>query len=192
MGRVIGLVAAVVFFTACAGPLRGMVEIVTPPAVAPPVGQATIVFLRPSGLGYAIASSVFELRGDDEVFVGHVPAKRKLVHHVDPGPKRFMVVSEAADFMQAELVAGRTYYALVTPRMGVWRARFSLRPITQAELDGEEFRQWLEECVWVQTTDEARDWARRNVGSVREKKIEYLRKWDPRDDKPTLSAADGR
>jgi hypothetical protein len=76
--------------------------------------------------------------------------------------------------------------------MGAWRARFSLRPITAGELDGKEFQEWRDECVWVQTTDEAREWVRRHASSVQAKKVEYLRKWEPRTDKPTLRASDGR
>jgi hypothetical protein len=169
-----------------------MKEVPGQAVAAPPAGKASIVFLRPSMLGYAIASSVFELRPAGDVFIGHVPAKKKLVHHVAPGPVRFMVVSEAADFMQADLEAGKTYYALVTPRMGLWRARFSLRPVTAPELGGKEFQEWFDECTWVETTDEARDWARRNAPSVEEKKVEYLKKWEPRTDKPALKGSDGR
>jgi hypothetical protein len=190
--RLVGVLLAAVVVSACAGPLRGMKEGPGAQDAAPAPGKAAIVFMRPSGMGYAIASSVFELRPEGDVFIGHVPAKKKLVHHVAPGPVRFMVVSEAADFMQADLEAGKTYYALVTPRMGMWRARFSLRPVHASELGGAELKEWLEECTWVETTDEARDWARRNAGSVQEKKAEYLQKWEPRADKPTLNAADGR
>ena len=96
------------------------------------------------------------------------------------------------DFMQADLEAGKTYYALVTPRIGAWRARFSLRPITASELRGKEFQEWFEECTWVETTDDARGWARQHASSVQQKKAEYLQKWEPRTDKPTLSASDGR
>jgi hypothetical protein len=169
-----------------------MKDIPAPAEVGRVPGKASVVFMRPSLLGAAIASSVFELRSPDDVFVGHVPAKKKLVHHVAPGPVRFMVVSEAADFMQADLEAGKTYYVLVTPRVGWWRARFSLRPITAEELGGKQFQEWFDDCAWIETTDEARGWARQNASSVQEKKVEYLQKWEPRTDKPTLKASDGR
>lgn len=194
MNRYVGCAALLILsLSACAGPLRGMREIADgAPSTAPPSGKASVVFMRPSTLGYAIASSVFEIRDGRDVFVGHVPAKHKLVHHTDPGAMRFMVVSEAADFLQAELEAGKTYYVLVTPRFGVWRARFSLRPVPSTELDATEFREWFDGCVWVETTDEARDWARRSAASVAQKKEEYLKKWEPRTDKPSLWASDGR
>jgi hypothetical protein len=169
-----------------------MKDVPAPTTAAPVPGKASVVFMRPSLLGAAIASSVFELRSPDDVFVGHVPAKKKLVHHVAPGPVRFMVVSEAADFLQADLEAGKTYYVLVTPRVGWWRARFSLRPVTAEELGSKQFQEWFDDCAWVETTDEARGWARQHASSVQEKKVEYLQKWEPRTDKPTLKASDGR
>jgi hypothetical protein len=103
-----------------------------------------------------------------------------------------MVVSEAADFMDADLQPGRTYYALVTPRVGVWRARFSLQPVTAAELDGRQLQEWLSSCEWIENTAESREWARANAPDVAGKRVEYLEKWEPRSDKPTLQAADGR
>ena len=191
--RTTALMAMVLVLVACAGPLRGMREVpVSQVRTTPPAHQAAIIFLRPSTMGYAIASSVFELRDDGERFIGIVPAKKKLVHHVDAGRRRFMVVSEAADFMDAELETGKTYYALVTPRMGVWKARFSLRPVMATELDGQHFREWLEACEWIENTEETREWARSNSHDIQHKRVEYLRKWEPRGDKPTLQAVDGR
>jgi len=126
----------VVLLAGCAGPITHMREAPGGVSTAPPPGKAVVVFLRPSSLGFAIASSVYELKAGGDAFVGIVPAKRKLVYVTDPGSTRFMVVSEAADFMAAELEGGKTYYALVTPRMGAWKARFSLRPVTAGELAG--------------------------------------------------------
>ena len=77
---------------------------------------------------FAIQSTVFDVTDDAPRMVGIVSAKTKIAYEVAPGEHHFMVVSEAADFMRADLAAGKTYYALVTPRMGVWRARFSLLP----------------------------------------------------------------
>lgn len=65
-----------------------------------------------------------------------------------------MVVSEAADFMDAELETGKTYYALVTPRLGVWKARFSLRPMTAVELDGQQLREWLDACERIENSEQ--------------------------------------
>jgi hypothetical protein len=183
-----------IFVGGCAGPISHMREMADTevPALAPPSGKAMVVFMRPSGLGFAIASSVYELRSEGDVFVGIVPAKRKLAFVTDPGTTRFMVVSEAADFMAADLEAGKTYYALVTPRMGVWKARFSLRPVTADELKGTQFGDWEADCRWIENTSASQAWAKQHWDDIQSKKVEYLQKWEPRTDKPTLHASDGR
>lgn len=194
MTRLMRMLAVAVMLAACAGPVGHMRELPVDqqPATAPPAGKAAVVFMRPSSLGFAVASSVFQLKPDGDVFVGIVPAKRKLVYYVDPGSTRFMVISEAADFMAADLQAGRTYYALVTPRMGVWKARFSLRPLTAEELGGEEFSGWFKECTYIENTPASHNWSKQHWDDIQEKKVKYLEKWEPRTDKPFLRAQDGR
>ena len=103
-----------------------------------------------------------------------------------------MVVSEAADFMAAELEVGKTYYALVTPRLGVWKARFSLRPVTAEELASGKFAEWDDDCRFIENTPASHAWAKENWSDIQSKKVEYLQKWDPRTDKPTLRPTDGR
>ncbi len=61
-----------------------------------------------------------------------------------------MVVGENADFISAELGANKTYYALVTPRIGAWKARFSLKPIHADQLNSSQFDEWLDNCKWLQ------------------------------------------
>src|SRR5678815_5415246 len=78
--------------------------------------QALVIFMRSSAMGGAVQASVFDVSGAGEKLVGIVSTGTKVGYYVAPGERTFMVVSEAADFMQANLVAGRTYYALVTPR----------------------------------------------------------------------------
>jgi hypothetical protein len=158
---------------------------------APPADQATVVFLRPSNFGFAIQSVVYDVTNDSgtPALVGIVSASKKIGLTTPPGQRRFMVVSEAADFMDAELVAGKTYYALVTPRMGLWRARFSLRPMNwnDPELAG-----YLGTTNWVQNTSASSDWSRDNMDSVQAKKAEYLVEWLAKPDKPILRAGDGK
>ena len=191
MKRLVALVALVVVIAGCAGPMRSMRE-VTPTDVqtTPPPGKAALVFMRPSTLGFGISSSVYELKNDGDVFIGILPAKKKVVYFADSGSTRFMVIGESADFMGAELEAGKTYYALVTPRMGVLKARFSLRPVTEA--DGKQFPEWFSQCTWIENTPDSQAWAKENWKDIQEKKVEYIQKWDARADKPILRATDGR
>jgi hypothetical protein len=155
---------------------------------APRADQATIVFLRPSTFGFAIQSAVFDVTEKPPTFVGIVSAGKKIGMSTTPGQHRFMVVSEAADFMDAELNAGKTYYALVTPRMGMWRARFSLRP---APADSPDLAGYLKDTNWVENTADSQAWAKSNLDSVLAKKAEYIGEWEAKPDKPILHAGDG-
>ena len=190
--RILGLLLLMLVVSGCAGPISHMREAPASGPLVPPSGKAVVVFMRPSSLGFAIASSVYELRGDGDRFVGIVPAKRKVSYVADPGSTRFMVVSEAADFMAAELEAGKTYYALVTPRMGMMKARFSLRPVTAEDLQSGKLAEWDGDCVFIENTPASHAWAKDHWTDIQNKKVEYLQKWEPRTDKPTLRPTDGR
>ena len=58
MNRLRALVL-VVLLAGCAGPITHMREAPGGGSTAPPPGKAVVVFLRPSSLGFAIASSVY-------------------------------------------------------------------------------------------------------------------------------------
>lgn len=162
-------------------------------AVAAPVepgpNKALVYFLRPSQLGFGVHAAVYD--GDE--FIGFVPFNQKLPYQAEPGEHTFMVVSEAADFMTADLVAGRTYYAQVVPRMGAWRARFSLWAINAADLKTEQVRGWIDNAQTVKNKQEAYTWAKNNAPSVQSKRDAYYAKWITKSDdlRPHLKAEDG-
>lgn len=157
-------------------------------------GKAMVIFMRPSNFGGAIQSSVFEIKNDNPELIGIVSANTKVSYQLDPGNYLFMVVGESADFMSAELIANKTYYALVTPRMGWWKARFSLKPVHRAELDSAEFNDWYEECDWVENTPASDAWAKGNMSSIYAKYKEYHADWIEKSaaDRPSLLPEDGR
>jgi hypothetical protein len=178
----------------CAGAVKGMREIPDDQAAdVPQEGKALIVFIRPSGMAYAVQSSVFELVDDYPELVGIVAAKKKVAYHLDPGEHLFMVIGEAADFMTAEVQAGKTYYALVTPRMGAWKARFSLKPVHKNETDSEQFTDWVNGCRWVEKTPESQQWADTHMADIRAKQQRYMDVWMQKaeSDRPKLYAEDG-
>ena len=178
----------------CAGSVKHM-QTVSPDQVdtIPDEGKSMIVFMRPSGIGYAIQSSVFEVKDGNPELIGIIAAKKKEVHELEPGEHLFMVIGESADFMSAELEANKIYYALVTPRMGVWKARFSLKPVHANELNTSEFKEWLEECEWVEKSPASDNWARENMNSIYSKYTEYYSKWISKDpsERPVLLPEDG-
>jgi len=154
--------------------------------------KALVVFMRPSGLGFAIQSSVFDITDGNPDFLAIVSAKAKTAHYLEPGQRRFMVIGESADFMDATLDPGKAYYALVTPRMGLWKARFSLRPVRAADLQTAQFAAWYKDTRWVENLDSASAWASANMPSIRTKMGDKLAGWEQKPNRPVLLASDGR
>ena len=179
----------------CAGTVVHMQELAADKApVAPAPGKAAVVFLRPSGLGFGVQSSVFEVKDNQSLLVGVVAAKAKVAYEVEPGKHLFMAIGESADFMTADLLPNRTYYVQIEPRMGFWKARFGLKPVGGKELDTPEFKSSLAECRWVVKTEAAENWARGNMASIQSKRTDYYPDWvkQPETEKPHLSQDDGR
>jgi len=159
---------------------------------APEADKSLVVFMRPSGLGFAVQSSVFDVTDGSPKFIGILSAKKKIAHYSAPGKRRYMVIGESADFMGATLDPNKVYYALVTPRMGWWKARFSLRPVHAGEISGAEFDEWFKDTQWVENKETAVTWSAQNMNSIREKMGEDLPEWQAKPDKPMLLAADGQ
>ena len=175
------------------------VPALTPVSTAPTaaVAESKITFMRATSYGGNVAASVFDVTDSGEAkFIGIVRPWNKLVYPVKPGLYTFMVVSEAADFMQATVVGGKTYYALVTPRMGAWKARFSFKPVRADEIDGNQFAGWDRKTKLVTNTPTTQAWARENAASVADKRERYWPEWSSKSqsekDAQTLRAEDGR
>ena len=174
-----------------------LTPISTAPTPAAAAADSKVVFLRATNFGGAIAASVFDVTdAGAPKFIGIINRGNKLAYPVKPGLYTFMVVSEAADFMQATVVGGRTYYALVTPRMGVWKARFSFKPVRGDELEGNQFAAWDRGTRLVANTPKTIAWARDNAADIADKRNRYLPEWSSKSASEraaqTLNADDGR
>lgn len=102
-----------------------------------------------------------------------------------------MVVSEAADFMEADLVAGKTYYALVTPR--VWVCGKHGFPVANQQRGGcdpslksKNFKGWVEDTDLVTNSPKSLAWYERVKASVEKKRAEYWPVWQEKKAPPTL------
>jgi len=157
--------------------------------VNPETGKALVIFMRPSVFGGAIQATVF----DGTEYIATVSAGTHVAYQAKPGKHTFMVVSEAADFMDADLEAGKTYYSLVQARMGFWRARFSLKAVN-SDVTTTQIAEWLTETKRMEPNAEGRRWAVENQGSIEAKKVEYMQKWlsKPANDRPMLLRNSGR
>ena len=161
---------------------------------APEAGKSVVIFMRPGSFAGAIGSSVFEVSGEEPSLVGLVAAKKKVAYQVEPGEHLFMVVGESADFMSAQLEPNKTYYAFVEPRLGAWKARFSLRPIHADEVKTSRFRSWVNSCRWVEKAPSADNWAQANMRDIKAKKRNYYKRWMDKDvsNRPRLLPQDGK
>jgi len=189
------VILSLIFLYGCAGSTSHMRMVPENEAFyMPDESHAFIIFMRPSTLGFAIQSSVFDITTGDNKLVGIVSAKKKVAYKTKPGEHLFMVIGESADFMKANLEAGKTYYSLVTPRMGAWKARFSFKPIKKEELDANEFKDWLNACQYYENTESSYMWAEQNAESIQTKREKYWPKWEAKseEEKPLLRLDDGQ
>jgi hypothetical protein len=160
-------------------------------AMKPQPGKALVVFMRPSSFGGAIQSTVY----DGEKYISTVSAATRVAYQAQPGEHMFMVIGESADFLKATLSSDKTYYALVSPRMGLWKARFSFQPVRKSE-SMEQLNEWLNDTTLMEPNAEGLQWARENQYDITNKRNKYLSEWQNKDsaarDAQTLFAEDGR
>ena len=155
-----------------------------------PPNKAVVVFMA-STLHGIPKPSVFDISVEPPSLVGIVPSGTKVAYTTDPGVRRFMVLGESADFMDATLLAGKTYYVRFTSRTGGWKPGFSFDPVAKTDTD-EALGKELVSTSWVANTADSLEWARHNMPSVQAKVAKYLPPWLTRPNKPTLNANDGR
>ena len=169
--------------------LKGM-RAVPPDGVrlAPTAEQATIVFLRPART--ATTTSLFELRGSEQRFIGLLVTDTRLVYRTAPGATRFMVIGLSADFLDAELEAGKTYQVAVLLGQGTEQF-FVLRPVRPGAPQSAAVQYCVASCMWVENTERSEAWARREASSIQRKKARYLPAWESQPNRPTLVAKDG-
>lgn len=200
MIKMIRACAAVAFMLVLAGCQSSLMtrSSGTPVTVSP--DDATVVFLRPSSFGGAIQSSVYDVTGGTTTFGGVVSAKTQVSMQLPAGQHLLMVVAENSDFLDATLTSGKTYYVLVKPRMGMWKARFSLIPIhndpsSKYNLQSSDFAHWKAESQPVVKTPAADAWYQQHRADIDAKRLDYLKKWNrmaPQDKAVlTLHAQDG-
>lgn len=168
-----------------------MMTLTAPPAAvtAPPSDQTTMVVFRSSFFGGAVQSSVFDVTTGTPELVGIVSAGKKIAYVMPAGKRRLMAIGENASFLDVNGAAGKTYYARVSPRFGLLKARFELEPVPASEdgLKGE-----LAGCEWVENTDASKAWAKNGIHNIVERMNEYLPDWEKQEKKAMLAAEDGK
>jgi hypothetical protein len=188
MFRAPGYAVVALAAAGCAGTVQHMTAVPNVDLAAAST-ESIVVFMRPSGAAFAVQSEVYEAPdGRPARLVGIVAAKKKVAYRTMPGEHLFMAVGESADFMSARLDPGKVYYVLVTPRVGVWKARFSLRPVHPSE--AADLAEWQRGTEWVQVNEDSARWAAENAADVEAKRSKYMPEWTEKADKPVLRSDD--
>lgn len=145
-------------------------------------GQAQVIFMRSAFIGKAIQASIYDITSGTPEFIGIVSNDTKISYMTSPGEHMFMVVGESADFLKANVIEGKTYYTVVSPRMGFWTARFSMHPVRNDEsgkftYDSKDFKEMLTESKFVKSGAKAEKWAVSKAKNISAKMNKYLPEW---------------
>jgi hypothetical protein len=90
--------------------------------IEPGRDYAVINIMRPSSMGGAIKFGIW----DRDNFVGVLLPKSIIQYKASPGDHLIMARAENWSAVKATVDAGKNYYILAAPRMGVWKARVAL------------------------------------------------------------------
>jgi hypothetical protein len=159
-----------------------MQTVSSPQEQAVPANKSRIVFMRSTFIGHLINATLYDVTKGEPEFLGIIPNASRIVYDTEPGERIFMVQSEAADFLKANMTAGKTYYALVTPRMGVWVARFSMAPVRRdgtvpGNTEPARIAEMKTNTKVVANTNETKDWFQKNLTDIKAKQAEYFPAW---------------
>lgn len=111
-------------------------------APQPAAGDATVVFVRPSG--YA-STQLFRIIDDQGRFIGDSRASSWFAVHLPAGRHVFVAHADNTAPMVANLAAGRVYFVEVAAKMGVMSARVHLYRLAPGTENWPNVRQWLGE-----------------------------------------------
>lgn len=183
MKKMLFLLISLLPITGCSPMATLMVpdeQIAAGPTAKP--AEATIIFIRPAQHGAVIDSAVFLLEDNAEEFIGKLGYEEGVSTSVKPGEHLFMVTDQNINhprFMKAEVEAGKSYYAVVSPRG--WPAIiFALVPVksnSSFKFGHGDLPGWLESTVWVKKGPEADSWFKKNKGRIHSVRIDGYKAW---------------
>jgi len=162
--------------------------------------DSTIVFMRSSFVGSMIKASIYDISDNETKFIGILKNNNKIEYKTNAGKHKFMVVSEAADFMEAQVEDGKTYYSIITPRTGAWKARFSMIPVkkdgsTKFSIDNKKFNKIMKKVKTAKVDEKSLMWYQKHKDDIEKKRTKYWKSWQEKSAEDiamrTLSPEDG-
>ena len=157
MARRVSLLLVVVLpvlLGGCAGSSRYMVKS-EPPKAGPPPDKSVVYVMRPSGFGFAVNFQVW----DRDRLIGVSQAKSYFAYVCDPGKHLFIGIAENKVAVDADLAPGKSYYIITEPRMGGWKARLAMTPVTKGSENWDKVEGLKTEMEYVvPVEEEVRAW----------------------------------
>lgn len=176
------------------------VKVVNPKVSEPDKGKALVLFMRPKRMENFMGGGAIAKLYDGDTYLGELPVKTQMAYQANPGKHLFMVANGNADFLEANLKAGKTYYIVVEPvptaaaiLLSSNNMGFTMRPqngqIDQAGLD-----KWFKVMRQVEPTEAGFKAAKKWDARRKKLKDAYYAKWTskPKDKRPYLQADSGR
>jgi len=162
--------------------------------------MATIVFMRTSFVAGAIGVELFETTNGDLKLIGELSMGTKISYQTAPGEKVFMTYGTAADFMKANVIAGKTYYVIARPNWGT--GGFAPTPIrndttSEYNVKSSDFKSWVTDTELVLPGPEVTDWLKKEENKQRMQEIytDYWQRFQTKDvvaiEERTLNPRDG-
>ncbi len=101
---------------------------------------AMVTFIRSGFVGKAIQFGIW----DSEKWVGVLASDSYIQYKASPGQHLFLARAENWSCVEADLEGGKSYFIIVKPRMGVWKARVVMDPVNKGDdISEEKINKWL-------------------------------------------------
>ncbi len=140
-----GLTVCAAFNVGCGASSKFMTPAQAPVA-GPPSDKALLYFMRPSSFGKAIRMGLFD---GNKQFLGHALAGTYWTVPMDPGEHWIYGYAENLTVLKADVEAGKSYFVVARPRMGVWKARVSLTALAPRTEDWDKRQEWLDDSEYM-------------------------------------------
>jgi hypothetical protein len=152
----------------------------------PPPGTSLVFIVRPEVWGGSDVAFLY----DDEYYVGTLKKGEHIAYVTKPGRHLFVVTSEAADFLEADLLPDKTYYTRLRRRWGIGHERFTFVPsVDPAAI--RETKAMVAKSPQMRVNAKGQEWNRGKHETMMRMKAKFLVKWDRREDRPDLPASAG-
>ena len=147
-----------------------------------------IVFVRPSGVAYALQYTVIDEMGG---FIGQVPSKGHVKHVTDSGRHRYILWSNGTGVMDVDMAADKTYYVYVPANGG------DLLPIKRGTSDWDSAVDWTDGSTeWDSEPERAKKWTEERTEGIALQLERAKSVWSAHTDEErqryTMAATDGR